>query len=60
MASLIFSITSSLFIISFNFFINQYAVDLLEIYDNNIKKLNEIIKSEDVIEKIFLYSYLRL
>ncbi|WP_295162052.1 HAMP domain-containing sensor histidine kinase [uncultured Brachyspira sp.] len=34
------------------FFINQYAVDLLEIYDNNIKKLNEIIKSEDVIEKI--------
>lgn len=34
------------------FFINQYALDLLEISDSNIKKLNEIIKDEDVIEKI--------
>ncbi|MEI0798447.1 PAS domain-containing sensor histidine kinase [Brachyspira intermedia] len=34
------------------FFINQYALDLLEISDSNIKKLNEIIKDDDVIEKI--------
>ena len=34
------------------FFINQYALDLLEISDSNIKKLDEIIKDEDVIEKI--------
>ncbi|ASJ20605.1 sensor histidine kinase [Brachyspira hampsonii] len=34
------------------FFINQYALDLLEISDSNIKKLNEIIKDDYVIEKI--------
>ena len=34
------------------FFINQYALDLLEISDSNIRKLNEIIKDDDVIEKI--------
>uniref|UniRef100_UPI002602E572 sensor histidine kinase n=1 Tax=Brachyspira sp. TaxID=1977261 RepID=UPI002602E572 len=34
------------------FFINQYALDLLEISDINIKILNEIIKDDNVIEKI--------
>ena len=34
------------------FFINQYAVDLLDISDSSIKNLNEIIKNDDLIERI--------
>ena len=34
------------------FFINQFAIELFNISDNNIKNLNEIIKDKSVINKI--------
>ena len=34
------------------FFINQYTMDLLEISDSNVKNLNEVIKDNEVMERI--------
>ena len=34
------------------FFINQFAVELLNMHDNEIKNLNEIIKDKSIVDKI--------
>lgn len=34
------------------FFINQFAVELLNMHDNEVKNLNEIIKDKSIVDKI--------